>query len=78
MKNRFYILAFIAMFLCNIAVSAQERNPNRLILHKGGEILKTYSADEIDDITFDYVSNKEVGISVMISNHHKRSIKRVT
>ena len=41
MKNRFYILAFIAMFLCNIAVSAQERNPNRLILHKGGEILKT-------------------------------------
>ena len=40
MKNRFYILAFIAMFLCNIAVSAQERNPNRLILHKGVKFSK--------------------------------------
>lgn len=75
MKNRFYILAFIAMFLCNIAVSAQERNPNRLILHKGGEILKTYSADEIDDITFDYVSNKEVGITVLNVDNNSCKVK---
>ena len=63
------------MFLCNIAVSAQERNPNRLILHKGGEILKTYSADEIDDITFDYVSNKEVGITVLNVDNNSCKVK---
>lgn len=65
MKTRYYIIAFIALFLCNMAVSAQERNPNRMVFHKGDKILKTYSVGELDDITFDYVENKEVGISIL-------------
>lgn len=64
MKTRYYILTLIALFLCNMAVSAQERNPNRMVFHKGDKILKTYSVDELDEIIFDYVENKEVGISV--------------
>lgn len=64
MKTRYYIITFIALFLCNMAVSAQERNPNRMVFHKGDKVLKTYSVDELDDITFDYVENKEVGITV--------------
>ena len=59
MKTRYYILTLIALFLCNIAVSAQERNPNRLILHKGETVLKTYSVDQLNDITFDYVENRK-------------------
>ena len=64
MKTRYYIITFIALFLCNMAVSAQERNPNRMVFHKGDKVLKTYSVEELDDITFDYVENKEVGITV--------------
>ena len=64
MKTRYYIITFIALFLCSMAVSAQERNPNRMVFHKGDKVLKTYSVDELDDITFDYVENKEVGITV--------------
>lgn len=42
MKIRYYIIAFIALFMCNTAVFAQERNPNRMVFHKGDKILKTY------------------------------------
>lgn len=65
MKIRYYIIAFIALFMCNTAVFAQERNPNRMVFHKGDKILKTYSVGELDDITFDYVENKEVEISIL-------------
>lgn len=47
MKIRYYIIAFIALFMCNTAVFAQERNPNRMVFHKGDKILKTYSVGEI-------------------------------
>lgn len=65
MKTRFYVIALIALFLCNITVSAQKRNPNRMVFHKDNRVIKTYSVEEVDDITFEYVENKEVGISVV-------------
>ena len=75
MKTRYYILTLIALFLCNIAVSAQERNPNRLILHKGNTVLKTYSVDQLNDITFDYVENKEVKINVLSVSEDSCKVK---
>ena len=64
MKLRFYIFTLVAVLLCSIAAQAQERNANRMVFHKGSNILKTYSVDEVDSICFDYVENKEVGIKV--------------
>lgn len=64
MKLRFNIITLVAVLLCSIAAQAQERNANRMVFHKGSNILKTYSVDEVDSICFDYVENKEVGIKV--------------
>lgn len=75
MKIRYYIIAFIALFMCNTAVFAQERNPNRMVFHKGDKILKTYSVGELDDITFDYVENKEVEISILNVGNNSCKVK---
>ena len=64
MKLRFNIITLVAVLLCSITAQAQERNANRMVFHKGSNILKTYSVDEVDSICFDYVENKEVGIKV--------------
>lgn len=64
MKLRFNIITLVAVLLCSITAQAQERNANRMVFHKGGNIVKTYSVDEVDSICFDQVDNKEVGIKV--------------
>lgn len=61
----FNVMAFMAALLFSTSALAQERDPNRLSIYKGDNILKTYSVDEIDYIGFDYVANDPAGIAVV-------------
>lgn len=61
----FNVVAFMAALLFSTSALAQERDPNRLSIYKGDNILKTYSVDEIDYIGFDYVANDPAGIAVV-------------
>ena len=63
--NLFNVMAFMAALLFSTSALAQERDPNRLSIYKGDNILKTYSVDEIDYIGFDYVANDPAGIAVV-------------
>ena len=67
--NLFNVMAFMAALLFSTSALAQERDPNRLSIYKGDNILKTYSVDEIDYIGFDYVANDPAGIAVRSEEH---------
>ncbi len=43
--NLFNVMAFMAALLFSTSALAQERDPNRLSIYKGDNILKTYSVD---------------------------------